>query len=94
MATRITNLPEELQTHIYKHYFSKYCMREYLDMAEKIKNKSCFECYKKKFSDYIVLRRCVRCDREMCLDCFARSYIISTCEYRGWCNTCIWMDIG
>ncbi len=94
MATRITNLPEELQTHIYKHYFSIHCLQEYNEVSERIKNTICQECYKKNFSNLIVLRKCIRCNRKMCLDCFVRSYLVSSQEYKGWCNTCIWMDIG
>jgi hypothetical protein len=90
----ITCLPEELQTAIYAEYFSRHCLEEFGRVHKAILDTPCQECYRKKFTNLIVMRKCTVCSRKMCADCFTRTYATPSREYHGWCNTCIWMDIG
>ena len=97
MPTYIDLLPNELQQHIYEKYFKKHCLVELKSNINKIQNTQCQECYiKGRFIDTMILNYCIKCNRIMCNSCKKSSYKfnVRTPEYKGWCNTCIWMEIG
>ena len=50
----------------------------------------CGDCHK-RFVQHTV-RNCPKCHKNMCSSCL--SYTQNDKQYKGWCNACIWFDLG